>query len=218
MFNVITATKPMCLRSSLGQGSTRKLVLLLICLSALGLYCSNLAAGEELISQCNMCHGSNGNSENSFAPSIAGMQRHHFKWVIDAYINGRRPPGVMKDQVVKLSEKDVSELADYYSAQVFIPVNQEFDPALAKKGLKLHNEYCEKCHENGGTVSNELPGVLAGQWMEYNRQVLKEYLTGQREGNSMMKIKMTKMIKLKGWASVESLVHFYASKKVKSQK
>lgn len=197
----------------LHQLLSRVAIWLLLAAGIFFIVSGNAHADEELVNKCSICHGKDGNSISPFAPSIAGMQKYYLEWVVDAYINNNRPAGIMKDLVDKLTPAEIAELADYFSRQKFVPATQEFNKELALQGEKLHNKYCEKCHENGGEVTNELPGIIAGQWMGYTRTVLNEYIDGKRKGNTMMMTKLKKMIKNEGFDSIENLVHYYGSRK-----
>lgn len=185
-------------------------LVLLPCISVWPAYGETL---ENLKQQCATCHGADGNSSNPFAPSIAGISARYFDWTMDAYINGRRKDLMMNNFAHQLTNEHIKQLGDYYSKQVFKPLSQDFKPELAKQGKQLHNQYCEKCHENGGRAGNQTPGILRGQWSDYLRKVLKEYLNKERKGNSMMLKKLNKLKANEGLEAVEKLINFYASDK-----
>lgn len=168
---------------------------------------------EELIKQCGTCHGLDGNSMMSMNPSIAGMTKEYFLHTIDAYKNDGRHSDMMKMFVHSLNEEQAIALAEYYAKQTFIPRDQKFDSQKADKGKKLHYQYCEKCHEQAGKITENNYGFLAGQWTPYMKKILQDYLDKKRNAPPMMIIKLENMIKDHGQESIDLLMHYYASLK-----
>ena len=66
---------------------------------------------------------------------------------------------------------------------------------------------CTKCHEDGGSSADDDTGILAGQWIPYLEQTIKDYRSGERETEGGMKKKLDKSSE----KQVEELIHFYAS-------
>ncbi|MDH5324462.1 MAG: c-type cytochrome [Gammaproteobacteria bacterium] len=161
-------------------------------------------------SQCAMCHGVDGNSPSASAPSIAGITPYYFKYTMDAYKNGGRNSDIMKMFAGQLSAADIEQLALFYSGQKPLARQQAMDSNKAAQGQGLHQRYCEKCHSNNGGVSIDGYGVLAGQWTDYLRLTLQEYLAGKRRTNAMMLTKLRKMQRLEGEGALERLIQFYA--------
>jgi sulfide dehydrogenase cytochrome subunit len=166
---------------------------------------------DKLTSQCAGCHGTGGNSTIKTIPSIAGISENYFKYVMQEYKNGSRKSAVMNNFAVELSEEDIDRLATYYARQTFKSRNQAFDKDLAKKGKAIHEKYCAKCHDNIRSPDQYSYGILAGQWIPYLRQAIKEYLNGTRKTNPMMKIKLNRVKTEIGDKGFEQLVNFYAS-------
>ena len=176
---------------------------------------SNVVADDldKLIKQCGMCHGQDGNSPNSTIPSIAGLPLEYFNHTMDAYKNDGRKSDMMKNFVHSLTEHQLEEIGIYYQQQTWIPREQKFDQAKAEKGKVLHDKYCEKCHENEGRITDNNYGVLAGQWMPYLTQAIKDYLDEKRRVAPMMVTKLKALKEEAGDEGIEQLVHYYASVK-----
>ena len=81
------------------------------------------------------------------------------------------------------------------------------DPELAKKGKAIHQDDCEKCHSNDGTVASDDAGILAGQRMGYLAQTFDYYKSGKRSMEKKMKPKIDKLDK----AGFDALVNYYGS-------
>ena len=175
----------------------------------------------KLVEVCSNCHGKLGASTETDVPIIGGYSAEFLVNNLKAYqTQDRNCPetkfragpkkGQKSDmcQVVKgMSDGDVKAVAGYFSKQKFVRAKQKFDPALAKKGKNLHEDYCEKCHSEGGTSSKDDTGIPAGQWTPYLRQAIEEFQTGKRPIPKKMKAKLEQIDK----DGIEALVNYYAS-------
>lgn len=176
---------------------------------------------EDTIVMCNDCHGEKGVSADSDIPSIAGFSETTISDMLVAYIdetrNARsskfrqgdtsRPETDMIAISKELSEDDIEALSTYYAEQVSVPVKQEFDAVLAKKGAKLHEKRCVKCHEEGGASADDDSSIIAGQWIPYLELAFKDYRSGERETDEEMQKKVNKLSE----KQVKALIHYYAS-------
>ncbi len=167
-----------------------------------------------LANTCAGCHGTGGVSHGPATPTIAGVSEEYFKEVMEAYKNGDRRSTIMGRIAKGYSEKEIALLAGYFAKQKFVPAKgQTYDAKLAKKGAKLHDKYCEKCHADGGTSVEDDAGILAGQWTPYLKFTLSDFLAGKSEMPKKMKKKLKKLHEKKGDAGIEALLNYYASKK-----
>jgi sulfide dehydrogenase cytochrome subunit len=178
------------------------------------------ADAAKLAESCVDCHEKDGVSRESDVPTIAGMSASYLGETLTAYKNKERPcpeakykagakKGTKTDmcQATKdLGEGDIKKLADYYAAKKFVRAAQTADPALAKKGKAIHDQSCEKCHSEGGTVAED-GGILAGQWMPYLREQFKDYSAGKRPMAKKMKPKFQKLQP----EDLEALINYYGS-------
>lgn len=186
---------------------------------ALGMVSSVPAADvDKLVKECADCHEKDGNATDGETPSIAGMSAAYFKDSMAAYKSGARPAlklkdkkKDMKDVVKELSDADIEALAAYFGKQKFKPSKQQFDPALAKVGKSLHKKYCDKCHSEGGTSSEDDAGILAGQPISYLKYTMDNYAGGKRDMGKKMAKKFKKMQKDTGDEGIVQLIHYYAS-------
>lgn len=180
------------------------------------------AAIDEMVKDCNSCHGDTGVSTESDVPTIGGvssfvLEEYMFEFRDEArpcreskYRSGdlERPATDMCAIAKALSDAEITELAEYYAGMEFVPAKQEFDAALAAEGAKVHRRDCEKCHSDGGSLADDDAGMLAGQWMPYLEQVFADYAAGDRE---MMEDKMKEKIDALDAASISALIHYYGS-------
>ncbi|WP_456376572.1 c-type cytochrome [Thiolapillus sp.] len=163
---------------------------------------------------CVGCHGTNGNSHGPATPSLAGASKDYIIEIMDYYASGERASTIMGRIAKGYTKEEVESMAEFFSKQKFVPAKgQKFDAKLAKKGAKLHDKYCEKCHEDGGTSSEDDTGILAGQWAPYLKYTLADMMAGKSHMSKKMKKKLEKLHKKSGDAGIEQLLHYYASKK-----
>ena len=98
------------------------------CLTAATLLFSGLVsaggdadAGEKLAAekQCAACHGPGGNSTLAMNPKIAGQYESYLVRALLDYKAGasKRGNAIMAGQVATLTEKDMRDLAAYFSSQ-----------------------------------------------------------------------------------------------------
>lgn len=180
-----------------------------------GLMFSGMASAEGIASAamlsntCAGCHGTNGSSVGPATPSIAGMNEELFVEMMNVYAKGETPSTIMGRIAKGYNEAEIKAMAGFFSSQKMKRHPQEVDASKAKAGGKLHEKYCEKCHEDQG-YNNEV-GILAGQWVPYLQFSMADYQSGKREMDEKMKKKVNQMIKDKGESSVEEVIHFYGS-------
>lgn len=190
--------------------------LLALCISG-----SVAGAGvEELVAQCEDCHGSAGVSAHADVPTIAGQSRAFMERTLRTFRDWGRPcikssyrqgdtsrPKTDMCQIAEgLSGEDVGALAEHFSALPFRPAPQEFDAALAATGAALHEVHCETCHASGGQLAERGPR-LAGQWVPYLRTSIKFVPTGEHLVPPAMESAVNDLAP----QDIDALMHFYAS-------
>ena len=90
------------------------------------------------------------------------MSEEYFTETMQAFKDGSRKATVM-DRIAKgYSDTDIKAMGDYFASQQLSPMKQTFAQAKATTGGKLHKQYCEKSHAEGGRKS-DAGGILAGQ-------------------------------------------------------
>lgn len=162
-------------------------------------------------STCVGCHGMGGSSVGPATPTIAGISVDTFVEAMQAYQKDERPSTIMGRIAKGYTEKELKVMADYFSQQNFVRYTQEVDAERVKRGAKLHDEYCEKCHEEQGYIDEDGSAILAGQWLPYLQFSLADFHSGERDMSKKMRKRMEKMVKKQGEGSLEDVAHFYAS-------
>ncbi len=170
-------------------------------------------SAEMLSYTCAGCHGEGGNSNGPAIPSLAGVSTEYFTDAMKEYKEGERAATIMTRIAKGYSEDEVTLMAGYFAKQKFAPGEQSSDAKLVKKGAKLHDKYCEKCHAEGGTSAEDDAGILAGQWTPYLQYTMEDFMSGKRDMPKKMKKKVKKMQKKEGDAGMAALFNYYSSAK-----
>ena len=170
------------------------------------------ASGSMLGNTCAGCHGTNGVSAGP-APTIAGMSPDYIVETMQGFRSGDIRSTIMTRIAKGYSDDDIDAMAKYFSGKKFVKATQKSDSAAAKRGKKLHDKYCEKCHEDAGGSADDDSGFLAGQHKLYLQYTLSDFVGGGREPGKKMKKKLTKMHKKAGDKGLADLVEYYASQK-----
>ncbi len=199
-----------------------------------GAFAAGMASPSMLAGTCAACHGTGGNSTGPATPSIAGMTKNYFVAAMLAYKYGDdeeaiekvvesskaidadefealpRGTGTIMSRIAKgFEDAEIIAMADQFATAQFSRNGQAADQAMVDKGAKLHEDNCEKCHEDGGRTSVDDVGILAGQWMPYLSNTLADFKDGTRK----MPKKMASKMKDLNAADLEALVQYYGSQK-----
>lgn len=196
------------------------------CSLAVGGFClfASVAAADvsDIAKSCNECHGPDGVSTESDVPTIAGMSAFALEDYLLTYQDEARPcheteyrsgdtdrPATTMCAIAdKLSDDEVTAIAEYYAAKTFEPAKQEFDAELAAQGASIHRRDCEKCHTDNAGNPEDDAGIMAGQWMPYLRQAFEDYTSNERP---MAEDKMRDKFGQLSAEEQEALIHFYGS-------
>jgi cytochrome c553 len=160
-------------------------------------------AGEPLTAVCGGCHGPKGVSNDSATPSLAAQEPRYLVQAIKAYRESRKH-GIMQRQIQPLSDRDIENIAAFYSVQSSVP---------AAKGQGLVQnlvEKCDRCH--AGAADNPSMAVprIAGQEREYLVMALRAYRDDRRESSVMHRMSLPFSDTV-----IESLAAVYASQQPK---
>ena len=176
---------------------------------------------DAIIKGCNDCHGDNGVSQWSDVPTIAGLAEFVHVDALYIYQDEARPCADSEYRqgdtsraatnmcavAAELSEDDIDAIAAAYAELPYVKAKQDFDAALAAAGQALHEQHCDRCHSEAGTVADDEAGMLGGQQMGYLRNMFAQYADESREQPGKMKEKMDSL----SGDDVEALVNYYGS-------
>lgn len=169
---------------------------------------------------CSSCHNENGVSQDENIPTIAGASAFFLENQLLMFKEEARPcaaeefdeeehGGVAKNHCAlakDLSEAEIGELSAYFADQPFQSAEQKVDEDLAGMGAQIHEQRCEKCHSNAGSLALDDAGMLAGQWKKYLISTLQDYKKGER----WQPEKMKPAIESLSDKDIKALAEFYA--------
>lgn len=162
---------------------------------------------------CAGCHGTNGNSIGPATPTIAGISSEYFIEAMEEYKSGERPSTIMGRIAKGYTEEEIKRMAGFFAKKKMTRLPQQVDAKMAKKGMKLHEKFCEKCHEDGGRSTEDDAGILAGQWMPYLHYTMNDFTSGKREMSKKMKKKVEQLQSKGGDEAIDALIQYYGSQK-----
>jgi len=167
-------------------------------------------SGRETAQTCIACHGPGGNSGNPVVPSLAGQPRQFIETQLVMFREGNRKDAQMSPIAANLSNKEVNELAAFFSAQTRSPPARSGDPAKAAAGRRLTEQnHCVSCHGPALMGQQHIPR-LAGQQRDYLRIQLRGFRAGTRfdmDGN------MTSIAQSLSDADIETLADYLSTLK-----
>ncbi len=168
--------------------------LFLATLAALAMSTGVFAEAPSAAEDCASCHNKNGVSDDEDIPTIAGASAFFLENQMLIFKEGARPcakeefgegehEGIAEDHcdlAKELGEKEITELAAYFADQPFESADQKVDEDLAGMGAQIHEQRCQKCHSDGGSLALDDAGILAGQWKAYLVRAMQDYKAGDR--------------------------------------
>lgn len=113
----------------------------------------DVQAGKQHAAACAGCHGDNGNSIVATFPKLAGQHVSYLSKQLQAFKNGSRNAPMMAPLATGLSDKDIADLAKFYSVQTI--------SANPMPTLKEQDHESEKNkHSNNKNKEAELKALL----------------------------------------------------------
>lgn len=143
------------------------------------------AAGADKTRICSGCHGIPdyriAYPEVYPVPRIGGQDADYIAKALDSYRSGSRKHIAMQGMAATLSDKDIADIAAYYSA-----ARPQSHGEVDDSGKKKAEASCDTCHGKPDAKPT-MPGAakLAGQQYEYIVHSLRAFRSGARESAIM---------------------------------
>ena len=129
---------------------------------------------------CAACHGIDGNSVIPTIPSLAGQPRQFITQALFMFREGQRKNEQMAPFVDKLSNADLNDLAQYFSAQKLTPPTRKPEGDTVARGRAVtEKNNCVACHTPTLVGQQHIPR-LAGQHKPYLLEQLKAFKASTR--------------------------------------
>ncbi len=116
---------------------------------------------------CNGCHGTDSVSIGQSIPSIAGLEYRYFMRTMLKFRKGERASTIMDRISRGYKIRELRAISKYFAALEWINTTAELDTDKVQKGLKIHNELCEECHEKNGRHQDKDIPRISGQQAQY---------------------------------------------------
>ncbi len=147
--------------------------------------------GEKLAATCAGCHGERGASPNPAFPSLAGQLPTYLYRQLHDYKDGSRANPLMRNFASALSDRDMADLAAWYSRQPPPESSRAPDRSQFEDILRLVRQGdskriippCRACHGERGQGEQIDTPRIAGQSATYLEQTLKAYRDGERHND-----------------------------------
>ena len=153
-------------------------VLWVVCVS--GSLAADVSVGESKAQVCLACHGPAGASNDPAYPILAGQPAQAISIALFEFREGKRKNPLMSPLAANLTNKDLNDLAAYFSAQKAPAPKHTLTEELAAKGKALTVQYaCIACHGAKLQGQQQMPR-LAGQHRDYLRAQLLAFRDGSR--------------------------------------
>jgi cytochrome c553 len=136
-----------------------------------------LAADPQL---CAVCHGPEGNSIIPANPSLAAQPEQSISIQLFQFREGNRKDVQMTSMAANLTNKEMNELAAYFSKQKAAAPSHKTSSENAAAGAKLAQQFnCVQCHGPALRGQQHIPR-LAGQQYEYLLAQLRKFKAQKR--------------------------------------
>ena len=137
---------------------------------------------DNLAKACVACHGTNGISNNTNWPNLAGQKRGYLETQLRAFRDGTRVDPLMTATVKGLSDQELESLALHFSSQT--PKGSTAVEKPNQAGMNVRAR-CVSCHGmQGKTVNDQWPNI-SGQKKGYLQKQLQAFRDGTRHSEVM---------------------------------
>lgn len=164
--------------------------------------------GRAKAAACGPCHGSAQDLPQPQVPALAGQQHEFLVLQMFYFREGLRDVPPMAGVLDGFTDRDLEDVAAYYSAQPALPGAGNRDPALHARGARLARTHgCGSCHLEHYQGQKHVPRI-ANQREDYLAATLKAYRDNKRTGtDTSMNAAMYQV----GDADIAALAHYLAN-------
>lgn len=181
--------------------------LVTLCGSAIAQSKGDPARGAAKVAICAACHGPNGAAPLAGMPALAGQQYEFLELQMILLREGLRDVPVMNGMLKAFSDRDLIDIAAYYSAAKPAAGSGSRDAQRHALGATLSGAMgCGSCHMAGYTGQRQVPR-LTNQREDYLVSALKAYRDNKRSGTDTS---MNAVMYQATDADIAALAHYFA--------
>ena len=166
------------------------------------------AAAQDRVALCDACHGAGGVSQTVGTPSIAGQPKLFLETQLVLFREEIRTSPPMQAAVNGLTDKEITRLAEHYTAQPTRPVADGVADAaqVTQATAFAQKQHCGSCHLPDYRGRQQIPR-LAGQREEYLVESMLAYRDNRRTGGDTI---MAAALYGASDADIRALAHYLA--------
>lgn len=183
------------------------LCLATLCGNAIAQSKGDPARGATKVAVCAACHGANGAAPLAGMPALAGQQYEFLELQMILMREGLREVPVMDGMLKAFSDRDLIDIAAYYSAAKPAAGSGKRDAQRHKLGASLSGAMgCGSCHMTNYSGQRQVPR-LTNQREDYLISALKAYRDNKRSGTDTS---MNAVMYQASDADIAALAHYFA--------
>lgn len=133
---------------------------------------ASIAAGRDKSIPCLACHGAEGMADHDVWPNLAGQHDEYLAKQLRDFRDGRRYDPWMSPMAIGLDDRDIDDLAAYFSQLDGLSGGPQSAPPEAMT--------CVACHSERAGQASPLWPSLAGQNARYIAKQLNDFRAGRR--------------------------------------
>ena len=165
------------------------------------------ARGAAHVATCEACHGPAGGAPLVGMPALAGQQQEFLELQLILMREGLRDVAPMTGLLRKFSDRDLIDIATYYSVQTAAPARGGRDAKRFATGESLAEAMgCGSCHMGGFTGQRQVPRITH-QREDYLVTALTAYRDNVRSG---VDTSMNAVMYKSSDADIAALAHYLA--------
>lgn len=171
-----------------------------------------------VVKTCSRCHTDGGSGRDGGAiPNIAILRADYIRKALTDYANGKRHSGFMQPVATQLDDRQIAQLANYYSAQP----HHRSDSATASADLLARGRQiatvgiparglggCADCHDITKAAAKAFPAI-DGQHRLYLADRLRQFRTRPEKAGGNPMIAITHRL---GDGDIDAVAAFYAAR------
>jgi cytochrome c553 len=165
------------------------------------------ARGATRADSCAACHGAGGATPIAGMPALAGQQREFLVLQLILMREGLRDIPEMSAALKDFTDRDIEDVASYFSRQPPFTEKGARDPARGARGGQIAEAMgCNSCHMGGYTGQRQVPRIT-NQREDYLVAALKAYRDNRRSGTDTS---MNAVMYQATDADIAALAHYLA--------
>jgi cytochrome c553 len=165
------------------------------------------ATSPQRLAACGACHGVDGNSSMPNSPSLAGQPKVFLENQLIVIREGLRVIPAMVGVLDKVSDKEITALAEHFSAMpIKAQAGEKREESFERGRVLASKMHCASCHLPNYQGQAQMPRV-AGQREDYLVHSMREFKNGTATGRDTI---MASALYGASEQDIQDLAHYLA--------